>query len=91
MSHEEIEQVHQDKLAQMTLASPKLSTFEQVKKVHLDKKYARVGGFLVDSVTASVVVRVHASFDDDIRKNFEDLPVRKMVGLALKISEGKGR
>jgi hypothetical protein len=88
-----IEQTHRDDLARTLKATPKqgkLSTFEAVKKVNDDWQCARVGGQLVDGTTASVIVQVHAALNDENKKKFEALPIKKMAAVAWKLAKGKG-
>lgn len=94
MAHDEVEQVHRDDLAGAVRATPKrpkLPVFEQVKKVVEERQCARVSGVLVDGTTAAVIVQVHDALNDENKKKFAALPIRRMAAVAWKMASGKGR
>lgn len=95
MNHDEVEQVHRDDLAQAVRAvkkpDAKLSTIDKIRKIVADRQFNRVGGLLVDGLTASVVVQVHDSFKVEAnREKFAKLPVRRMVATAWAIVNKSG-
>ena len=82
------DQISRDDLAHAVKAHPKLdSSLSRIEKIREIAKgsFNRVDGVLVDSFTASGIVKVYDALNDVNKAKYEALPVKKMASVMWKL------
>ena len=89
---EHIQQVERDDLADAIRETRKLPRgtplIERLRDIVTTESAARIDGLLVDLWTASTVVQVHDALNEDNRRKFAAMPLRRMVDIAYKLARG---
>lgn len=64
----------------------KLSTLEQIKWIVDNGQMRKIGGQLVDTMTASAILTVHSAISPANQARYMALPIHKIVAIAWKLA-----
>jgi len=81
------DQISRDDLAHAVKAQPKLDpSLSHIEKIHKIAKgsFNRVDGVLVDSFTASGIIKLYDALNDVNKAKYAALPVKKMASVMWK-------
>jgi len=67
------------------MTSQNLSSIDRIRRIVQRGQYDHVDGTFVDLFTASVIMKIYDALNEENRRKFATLPVRKMASIALKL------
>jgi len=63
--------------------------YQFLKKIVSDRQHGKMDGFIVDGVTANMLLQICDKLDPQAREKFLSLPISKMVDIGWKLATGK--